>query len=151
MIELLKTRYDHQGSKVRTACGDTSWFDIEQGIRQGCILSPHLFNTYAEYVMRLALEKYDSRISVGELGGRTINHLLYADDITLLVGSASALENQIERVRVESEEFGLFLNISKTKVMIVNQQKENPSIHVGNQAIEMINQFNFLGSMILNH
>ena len=63
VIELLRTHYDHQESTVRTACGDTEWFDIEQGVRQGCISSPHLFNAYTEYIMRLAL--YDGGISVG--------------------------------------------------------------------------------------
>ena len=90
VIELLRTLYDHQESTVRTACGDTDWFDIEQGVRQGCILSPYLFNAYAENIMRLALEDYDGGISVG---GRTINNLRYADDTTLLAGSASELEN----------------------------------------------------------
>ena len=147
VIELLRTLYDHQESTVRTACGDTEWFNIEQGVRQGCILSPHLFNAYAEYIMRLALENYDGGISVG---GRPINNLRYADDTTLLAGSANELESLIERVRVESERFGLFLNVSKTKVMIVNQLEDNPSIYAGNQEIEVINQFNFLGSMISN-
>ena len=59
--------------------------------------------------------------------------------IPCLDGSASELENLIERVRVESEELGLFLNVNKTQMMIVNQQEENPSIHAGNQAIEIIN------------
>ena len=147
VIELLRTLYDHQESTVRTACGDTDWFNIEQGVRQGCILSPHLFNAYAEYIMRLALENNDSGISVG---GRSINNLRYADDTTLLAGSAKELENLIERVRIESEKFGLFLNVSKTKVLIVNQCEDNTSIHAGNDAIEIIDHFNFLGSMISN-
>ena len=96
--------------------------------------------------MRLAFEDYDGGISVG---GRTLNNLRYADDITLMAGSAVELENLIDRFRVESERFGLFLNVNKTKVMIVNQQEENPSISVGNQTIEILNQFNFR-SMISN-
>ena len=78
----------------------------------------YLFNGCAEYIMRLALEDYNGRISVG---GRMINNLRYADDTTLFAGSALELDNMIERVRVESEEFSLFLNVSKTKVMIINQ------------------------------
>lgn len=147
VVELLRTLYAHQESVVRTACGDSAWFNIEQGVRQGCILSPHLFNAYAEYIMRMALDNCMSGISIG---GRRINNLRYADDTTLLAGSAKELEDLIERVRTESEKFGLFLNVSKTKVMIINQLEENPSIHAGNQAIEIIDQFNFLGSMISN-
>ena len=81
VVELLRTLYDDQESAVRTTCGDSTWFKIEQGVRQGCILSPHLFNAYAEYIMRLALENCSSGISIG---GRTINNLRYADDTTLL-------------------------------------------------------------------
>ena len=86
--------------------------------------------------MRLAGEGNDGGISVG---GRMINNLRCTEDITLLAGSASGLENSIERFGVESEVFGLFLNVSKTKVMIVNQQEEIPSIHAGIQSIEIIN------------
>ena len=147
VVELLRTLYDDQESTVRTTCGDSTWFKIKQGVRQGCILSPHLFNAYAEYIMRMALESCSIGISVG---GRTINNLRYADDTTLLADSACELEELIERVRTESEKFGLFLNVSKTKVMVINQQEENTTIHAGNQAIEIIEQFNFLGSMISN-
>jgi hypothetical protein len=85
VIELLRSLYNDQESTVRTACGDSVWFEIEQGVRQGCILSPYLFNAYAEYIMRLALSTCDSGISVG---GRKINNLRYADDTTLLTSSA---------------------------------------------------------------
>ncbi len=147
VIELLRTLYSNQESAVRTACGDSAWFKIEQGVRQGCILSPHLFNAYAEYIMRLALEGCKCGINVG---GRRINNLRYADDTTLLASSARELEELIEKVRIESEEFGLFLNVGKTKVMIINQQEEYPHIHAGNEDIEIVDQFNFLGSMISN-
>ena len=123
MIELLRVLNSDQESTVRTACGDSIWFKIEQGVRQGCILSPHLFNAYAEYIMHLALDNCNSGILIG---GRKINNLRYADDTILLAGSAQDLEDLIERVRTESEKFGPFLNVGKTKVMIINQQEENP-------------------------
>ena len=61
VIELLRTLYGHQESTVRTLYCDTDWFDIEQRVRQGCILSPYLFNAHAEYITRLALEDYDGK------------------------------------------------------------------------------------------
>ena len=141
VVELLRTRYDHQESSLRTACGDSDWFDIEQGVRQGCIPSPYLFNAYAEYIMRLALTDYDKGISIG---GRTINNLRYADDTTMLASTASELEILIERVRVESENYGLFLNVPKTRVMIINQSEEQPIIHA--DTIAIVDQCNYLGS-----
>ena len=105
-LELIRSLYAHQKSAVRTTCGDSDWFDIGQGVRQGCILSPYLFNIYAELIMRSALDNYDKGISIG---GRLLSNLRYGDDTTLLATSAQDLEDLLEKVRRESERFGLFL------------------------------------------
>ena len=99
---------------VRTGHGTTDWFQIG-GVHQGCILSPYLFNFYAEYIMRNAgLEEAQAGIN---MAGRNINNLRYADDTTLMAESEEELKNLLMKVKVESEKVGLKLNIQKTKIM----------------------------------
>ena len=99
---------------VRTGHGTTDWFQIGKGVRQGCILSPCLFNFYAEHIMRNAgLEETQAGIKIA---GRNINHLRYADDTTLMAESEEELKSLL-KVKVESEKVGLKLNIQKTKIM----------------------------------
>ena len=91
------------------------WFQIGKGVRQGCILSPCLFNLYAEYIMRKAgLEEAQAGIKIA---GRNINNLSYADDTTLMAESEEELKSLLMKVKVESEKVGLKLSIEKTKIM----------------------------------
>ena len=91
------------------------WFQIGKGICQVCILSPCLFNLYAEYIMRNAgLEETQAGIKIA---GRNINKLRYADDTTLMAESEEELKNLLMKVKEESEKIGLKLNIQKTKIM----------------------------------
>ena len=90
-------------------------FQIGKGVRQGCILSPCLFNFCAEYIMRNAgLEKAQAGIKIA---GRNINHLRYADDMTLMAESEEELKSLLMKVKEESEKVGLKLNIQKAKIM----------------------------------
>ena len=100
---------------VRTGCGTTDWFQIGKGVHQGCILSPCLFNLYAEYIMRNAgLEEVQAGIKIA---GRNINNLRYTDDTTLMAESEEELKSLLRKVKEESEKVGLKLNIQKTKIM----------------------------------
>ena len=93
----------------------TDWFQIRKGVRQGCILSPCLFNLYAEYIMRNAgIEEAQAGIKIA---GRDINNLRYADDTTLMAESEEELKNLLMKVKEESKKVGLKLNIQKTKIM----------------------------------
>ena len=95
--------------------GTTDWFQIGKGIHQDCILSPYLFNLYAEYIMKNAgLEGAQAGIKIAE---RNINNLRYADDTTLMAESEEELKSHLMRVKEESEKVGLKLNIHKTKIM----------------------------------
>ena len=115
LICLLRNLYAGQEATVRTGHGATDWFQIGKGVRQGCILSPCLFNFYAEYIMRNAgLEETQAGI---KMAGRNINHLRYADDTTLMAKSEEELKSLLMKVKVKSEKVGLSLNIQKTKVM----------------------------------
>ena len=107
---LLRNLYAGQEAAVRTGHGTTDWFQIGKGVRQGCILSPYLFNLYAEYIMRHAgLEEAQAGIKIA---GRDINHLRYADDTTLIAESEEELKSLL-KVKEESEKVGIKLNIQK--------------------------------------
>ena len=107
--------YVGQEATVRTGHGTTDWFQIGKGVRQGCILSPCLFNFYAEYIMRNAgLDETQAGIKIAR---RNINKLRYADDTTLMAESEEELKNLLMKVQVESEKIGLKLKIQKTKIM----------------------------------
>ena len=112
---LLRNLYAGQEAAVRTGHGTTDWFQIRKGVRQGCILSPCLFNLYEEYIMRNAgLDEAQTGIKIA---GRNINHLSYADDTTLMAESKEELKSLLIKVKEESEKVGLKLNINKTKIM----------------------------------
>ena len=112
---LLRNLYASQEAIVRTGHGTSDWFQIEKGVRQGCILSPCLFNLYAEYIMQNAgLEEAQAKIKIA---GRNINNLRYADDTTLMAESEEELQSLLMNVKEESEKVGLKLNIEKTKIM----------------------------------
>ena len=112
---LLKNLYAGQEATVRTGHGTTDWFQIRKGVRQGCRLSPCLFNLYAEYIMgNTRLDEAQARIKIAR---RNINNLRYADDTTLMVESEEELKSLLMKVKEESEKVGLKLNIQKTKIM----------------------------------
>ena len=101
---LLRNLYAGQEAIVRTGHGTTDWFQIRKGVCQGCILSPCLFNFYAEYIMRKAgLEETQAGIKIA---GRNINNLRYADDITFMAESEEELKSLLMKVKVESEKIG---------------------------------------------
>ena len=101
---LLKNLYAGQEATVRTGHGTTDWFQIGKGVCQGCILSPCLFNLYAEFIMRNAgLEETQAGIKIA---GRNINNLRYADDITLMAESEEEPKSHLMEVKEESEKVG---------------------------------------------
>ena len=111
---LLRNLYADQEATVRTGHGTTDWFQIGKGICQGCILSPCLFNLYAEYIMRNpGLDEAQAEIRIA---GRNINNLRYADGTTLMAESEE-LKSLLMKVKEKSENIGLKLNIQKTKIM----------------------------------
>ena len=114
---LLRNLYAGQGARVRTGHGTTDWFQIRKGVHQGCILSPRLFNLYADaqYIIRNAgLDEAQAGIKVAR---RNINNLRYADDTTLMAESEEELKSLLMKVKEETEKAGLKLNIQKTKIM----------------------------------
>ena len=110
---LLTKLYAGQEATVRTGHGTTDWFQIGKGVRQGCMLSPCLFNFYAEYIMRNAgLEEAQAGI---QIAGRNINNLRYADDTTLMAESEEELKSLLMKVKEESEKVGLSSTFRKRR------------------------------------
>ena len=140
---LLRNLYAGQEATVRTGHGTTDWFQIGKGVHQGCILSPCLFNLYAEYIMRNAgLEETQAGIKIA---GRNINNLRYADDTTLMAESEEELKSLLMKVKEESEKVGLKLNIQKTKIMASGPIT---SWEIDGETVETVSDFIFLGSKI---
>ena len=127
---------------MRTEFGETDNIDIGKGVRQGCILSPLIFNIYAENIMREALEEWESGISIG---GRIVTNLRYPDDTTLLAGTKEDLTELVERIRRANEKAGLYLNVGKTKVMTTGDIGE---VTVDGKDIEVVTKFVFLRALI---
>ena len=111
----LRNLYAGQEATVRTGHGTTDWFQIRKGVHQGCILSPCLFNLYAEYIMRKAgLEEAQAGVTIA---GRNISNLRSADDTTLMAESEEELKSLLMTVKEENEKVGLKINIQKTTIM----------------------------------
>ena len=139
---LLRSLYAGQEATVRTGHGTPDWFQIGKGVRQGCILSPCLFNFYAKYIMRNAgLEETKAGIKIA---GRNINNLRYAKDTTLMAESEEELKSLL-KVKEESEKVGFKLNIPKTKIMA-----SGPITlwQIDGETAETVSDFTFLGSKI---
>uniref|UniRef100_A0A8B9X2J6 Reverse transcriptase domain-containing protein n=1 Tax=Bos mutus grunniens TaxID=30521 RepID=A0A8B9X2J6_BOSMU len=138
---LLRNLYAGQEATVRTGHGTTDWFQIRKGVHQGCILSPCLFNFYAEYIMRNAgLEEAQAGIKIAR---RNINNLRYADDTTLMAESEEELKSLLMKVKEESGKVGLKLNIQKTKIMA---SRPITSWEIDGETVETVSDFIFGGS-----
>ena len=135
---LLRNLYAGQEATVRTGHGTTDWFQIGKGVHQGCILSPCLFNFYAEYIKRNAgLDEAQAGIKISE---RNINNLRYADDTTLMAGSEEELKSLLMKVKEESEKVGLKLNIQKTTIMVPSPNTISPW-QVDGETMETVTDF----------
>ena len=140
LICLLRNLYAGQEATVRTGHGTTDWFQIGKGVPQGCILSPCLFNFYAEYIMRnTGLEEAQAGIKIA---GRNINNLRYEDDTTLMAESEEELKSLLVKVKVESEKIGLKLDIQKMKIMA---SSPITSWQIDGETVETVTDFYFLG------
>ena len=140
---LLRNLFAGQEATIRTGHGTADWFQIGKGARKGCILSPCLFNLYAEYIIQNA--RLDEAQAGIKIVGRNINSLRYADDTTLMVEGEEELKSLFMKVKEESEKVGLKLNIQRTKIMapcpITTWQ-------IDGETVETVADFVFLGYKI---
>ena len=137
----MRNLYVGQEATVRTGHGTIDWFQIGKGVCQGCILSPCLFNLYAEYIMRnTGLEEAQVGIKIAK---RNINNLRYADDTTFMAESKEILKNLLMKVKEGSEKVGLKLDIQKTKIMASGPIT---SWEIDGETVEILSDFILGGS-----
>ncbi|RUS74522.1 hypothetical protein EGW08_017710 [Elysia chlorotica] len=143
-IALISHLYWTQKTKIRIGNELSNDVDIKKGVRQGCVLSPSLFNLYTEYIFR----EIDTVPGL-KINGENINNLRYADDTVLLAESQNDLQNLVTIIEEHSGKYGLLMNVKKTKVMVISK-KEPPKteIKVKGKSIEQIDQFVYLGQLI---
>ena len=141
LICLLRNLYAGQEATDITGHGTTDWFQIGKGVRQGCVLSPCLFNLYAEYIMRnVGLEETQAGINIA---GRNINNLRYAADTALMAESEEELKSLL--MKEESEKVGLKLNVQKAKIMA---SSPITSREIDGETVETMRHFILGGSKI---
>ena len=140
---LLRNLYAGQDATVRTGHGTTDWFQIGKGLHQGCILSPCLFNFYAEYIMRnTGLEGTQAGIKIA---GRNVSNFRYADNNTLMAESEE-MKSLLMKVKEESEKVGLTLNIQESENMASSPVTSWP---IDGEIVETVADFIFGG--LQNH
>lgn len=144
LISLIQSLYEASSATVRCHNTESKHFQPKKGVRQGCILSPVLFNIYSEAILRKALENWDGGASIG---GVKVNNLRFADDTTLCANSEEEMSRLLKKVEEESEKFGLTINKSKTKVMIVDRDNAIPPTNILD-GFEKVEEFIYLGSLV---
>ena len=144
LIDLLVKLYRKQLAKVKVAGTLSEWFRVKKGVRQGCVLSPYLFNIRANMVMRETLDGFQGGL---QIGGRMITNLRYADDIVLLATSEAELQELVDRLDRVSRKYSLLINVEKTKVMASDGIACR--ILIQNELLEQVDAFPYLGSLII--
>ena len=129
--------------QLEPGTGTTDWFKIRKGVRQGCILSPCLFNLYTEYIMQNA--RLDEAQAEIKIAGRNISNLRYGDDTTLMAEIEKELKSLLMKVKEENEKTGLKLNIQNTKIMASDPIT---SWQIDGETVETVTDFILLGSRI---
>ena len=139
--------YDHAKSLVLVAGKRSNWFTSKVGVRQGCVLSPYLFNLFLEFIMTEALDSFDGDVKVN---GRIVSNLRFANDIDLIASCEDELRDLTERLDTTARKYGMEINGEKSKVMVTARKEVelNEPITVSNQELKQVNCFKYLGSQI---
>ena len=146
IIDLIRKLYENQETTVRTNCGDTDCSKTERGVRHGCIMSPNLYNVYAEDIMREVSQNYEGGVKID---GVRYSNLRFAGDTTLMCSSKSELLELLKHLNEISKRRGLPLNTEKTKIMVVSSNRvEIEEFMLGGEKIEEADNFGHLGSVI---
>ena len=150
-----------QEAAVRVDGETSEWFEVGKGVRQGCILSPCLFNIYAENIMknfRDDTQRYDDpsdpehdTYNILNIGGKSLPELRYADDTVLLSSTPEGLEKMIKSVKHHCEKQNLFLKAKNTKIMKTDKTVRFTKIIIGGDLIEEVVDFDYLGSLRLSY
>ncbi|KAK3895277.1 hypothetical protein Pcinc_000994 [Petrolisthes cinctipes] len=145
LIETIRQLYARAGSAVLMQGGVGDWFRTTVGVRQGCPLSPTLFNIFLERIMTDALEDHMGTVSIG---GQTITNLRFADDIDVMAGSEEELMRVVHNLDTASTNYGMEISAEKSKIMTNNTEGIHTPIAVRGQLLETVQHFKYLGSII---
>lgn len=145
-IQIIKNLYWNQTAHIQYGDMKGRDIDIARGVRQGCVLSPLLFNLYSEQIFIEALEECDKGIKIN---GVPISNLRYADDTVLLADNVEDLQTMLNRVTTIGNQAGLKINRNKTKFMVISRRKiQNADLHIEMEPIERVHRFKYLGYTI---
>ena len=144
-IAVIAQLYWQQITRIRKGSDLTEPVKIKRGVRQGCVLSPVMFNLYTEHIFRKT-----NHIPGVNINGHNINNLRYADDTVLIAEDEASLQDLVTKVKDESEKCGLLMNIKKTKVMLLTKdtKEKKVSIHIDHKEVEQVQSFTYLGQLI---
>ena len=142
-IRVIANLYWHQKAAIRINNELSPFTEIQRGVRQGCVLSPYLFNIYTEFIFRQSND-----LPGITLQGLNVNNLRYADDTALIADDKDKLQKIVTKVQEESSKAGLEMNVKKTKTMIISRDAENKKVEVkvNNEILQQVNRFIYLGT-----
>ena len=147
LIKVIESLYSKATSTVYYNGSVGEWFRTTVGVRQGCLLSPTLFNIFLERIMTDALENHEGSVSIG---GRTITNLRFADDIDALAGKEDELVKLINHLDTTSTKYGMEINAETTKLMTKNTKVISSDVRIGGQKLQTVQSFKYLGSVVTN-
>ena len=144
-IKIIRNLYWDQTASVRIMTELSEEIRIQRGVRQGCVASPTLFNLYTEKIFRHIIN-----MKGGNVGGTTYNNLIYADDTALLAGNEKELSELISKINEVGKQFGMKINIKKTKAMVVSKKPNSSTINIAidGKQIEQVASYMYFGSLI---
>ena len=145
LTRAIESLYNHATSAVYLDSKIGDWFRTTVGVRQGCLLSPTLFNIFLERIMDDALEDHEGSVSIG---GRAITNLRFADDIDGLAGSEDELVNLVKSLDESAKAYGMQISAEKTQLMTNNSNGINSKIKVDNKELEVVQSFKYLGAIV---
>ena len=145
LIKVIESLYSKATSAVYYNGSVGEWFRTTVGVRQGCLLSPTLFNIFLKRIMTDALENHEGWVSIG---GRTITNLRFADDIDALAGKEDELVKLINHLDTTSTKYGMEISAEKTKLMTNNTKGISVDVRIGGQKLETVQSFKYLGSVV---
>lgn len=145
-LRIISNLYWNQTAKVRIKNSTSENVSIKKGVRQGCILSPLLFNVYSEEIFRRALDNLTDGVIIN---GECLNNLRYADDTVIMSGSEEGLQRLVNRIVTVCEEYGMKLNVSKTKTMVISKNPNaNVEITINGNTLERVRKVTYLGCVL---
>ena len=144
-LRIITELYWHQTAQVRVESSMSEEIAIRKGVRQGCILSPLLFNLYSENIFEEALRNTSAGIKIN---GKTINNIRYADDTVIIASSLPELQHLIDTIVDYRERYGLYMNISKTKLMVFSKMQTQAVLRIHNNIVEQASCFKYLGALV---